>query len=344
MAASSTGRLSSTRWLVGFSACVLLMQPALWWSWLTPAAYGDLTRIGRFSESAFGWQGRQPAISADWLTASPVEHADVLVIGDSFSVTLRWQSVLVRAGWRVATLHWRTVNALCSDFEPSLRRLGFNGHAVVLQKAERSLPTLVDDSTGCQATRTVRSVSSPRPQPSPLTEPPPWAYQWRAPLDTGLVTAWRTWRAERDDTGFVVHDAESVRVATVPRGCELFSHRLCRRGLFLAEDLDLPAATPRHVAALPALARSTPNLRIVWAVTPNKSTIYLQPDRAAALSVPMQASVVAQGQGIDLFGALLAERERQRDLYFPNDTHFSNAGYLFMGRLIAQALGPPPSR
>jgi hypothetical protein len=337
-------RQLSIRCLQAFAAVVVLMLPALLWSWATPAPYADLTRIGRFSEASFGWRGSQPAVSAASLQATPIDQADVLVIGDSFSAQRLWQSVLVEGGWRVATWHWNSVDHLCRDLEPWLRRQGYQGHRVVLQVVERHLPALVDKSRGCSTMPALRATAAKLRTDVPLTHPPEPAVNWQARLDTGAVTTWNNWLAERDDASFVVREGEHVRVASVARGCELFSHRLCRRALFLADDLDLPPALPDHVTALPAVAASTPTLRIVWLVTPNKSTVYLQPERARQLGAVIRQTVVAQGLGIDLFGALMERRETLRDLYFPGDTHLSTAGYLEMGRLVTGALGPAPAR
>ncbi len=363
MAVASSRHLS-IRCLQAFAGVLVLMLPALFWSWATPAPYADLTRIGRFSEASFGWRGSQPAVAATSLQAAPIERADVLVIGDSFSAPRLWQSVLVETGWQVATWHWNNVDHLCRDLEPWLRRQGFAGHTLVLQVVERHLPALVDKSDGCTTMPELRGLpgsqsgrqpGNPAGLPAgsdagapsvamPLTQPPGFTINWQARLDTGAVTAWHNWLAERDDTSFVVRAGEHVRVATVARGCELFSHPLCRRALFLADDLDLPPALPDHVTALPRMAASTATLRVVWVVTPNKSTVYLQPERARQLSSVMRQVVVAPGSGIDLYGAWMDRRHAVRDLYFPGDTHLSTAGYREMGRLVADALGPAPAR
>ncbi|MEO8296734.1 MAG: hypothetical protein ABI574_02910 [Burkholderiales bacterium] len=345
---------ASRHWLLGFGLCVLLMLPALWWSWLTPAPYGDLTRIAYLSETEFGWHEPQPRIDAGLVRQAPLSQADVLVVGDSFSAALLWQSVLTGRGWRVTTVTWSVVGPLCADLEHWLRTQGFKGTSVVLQRVERSVPELVRDSEGCSRMRPKGSIKSvpqihaPGSHAAPLTHAPGFAVNWRAPLESGPVTAWHTWRAQHGPASFVIHETERVRVQDVPQGCSRFSHRLCRRGLFLADDLDMPAVIDAQVAALPALlpapSPAGAGLRFVWAVVPNKTTLYLQDQRAARLSDAMRAAVVHTGLGVDLFGALRVQRDRQRDLYFPNDTHFSPAGYLFMGGLIADALGPPPPR
>jgi hypothetical protein len=330
--------------LQGGALVYAVLLSALVMSWLTPPAYGDLSRLGRFAESAFGWQGRQPAVSAASLQPAPVGEADLLVIGDSFSTGRVWQSVLVDAGWRVTTWHWDHVQRLCDDVEPWLRRLGYRGSVVVLQVVERNLPALVDKSLDCHHMPAGLAPVAVPALPPPLTAPPPRTMNWQARLDTSAVTAWRTLRAADADDSIVVGDVQQVRLASVVRGCDLFTHRLCRRGLFLADDLDLTAVTPKHLAALPRIGASTSGLRVIWAVVPNKSTVYLQPERAAQLSEAMRVHLEAPVRAVDLYGGFMARRDALRDLYYPNDTHLSTAGYLAMGEIVAATLGPVPAR
>ncbi|MDB5815352.1 MAG: hypothetical protein JWN23_2469, partial [Rhodocyclales bacterium] len=76
---------------VGFVVCFAF----LWITLLTPVAYGDLTRIGRISEAEFAALTPAPKFDAANLVDSPVSTADVLVIGDSFSIRFAWQASLV---------------------------------------------------------------------------------------------------------------------------------------------------------------------------------------------------------------------------------------------------------
>jgi hypothetical protein len=78
-----------------FIGYIVLM--GLWIVSLTsPIPYGDLTRIGRLSEREFGWTAPPPKVDPALLKGTPVDQADIMVIGDSFSMTFRWQSKLVR--------------------------------------------------------------------------------------------------------------------------------------------------------------------------------------------------------------------------------------------------------
>ena len=64
---------------------------------------GPLTRMGKIPESLFGWTKEQPAIDPSNLANVSLQEADILVIGDSFSIPHLWQSVLVKNGIKVHT-------------------------------------------------------------------------------------------------------------------------------------------------------------------------------------------------------------------------------------------------
>ena len=74
----------------------------------------------------------------------PLDQADVLVIGDSFSMYYAWQSPLVGAGYRIASAHWDKIGPLCDDFASWLRREGFKGKLVLIESIERLLPERLD--------------------------------------------------------------------------------------------------------------------------------------------------------------------------------------------------------
>ena len=71
-----------------------LATPLVWASLFFTTYQGDLTRIGKWLESDFGWQEAQPTINPELLASSSIDEADALAIGDSFSENLHWQSVL----------------------------------------------------------------------------------------------------------------------------------------------------------------------------------------------------------------------------------------------------------
>src|SRR5690349_12054453 len=103
-------------WLLAFGIGVAVIVALMGLTAATPPFQGDLARIGLVSERHFGSRGTPPPIAPAHLVESPLADADVLVIGDSFSMTREWQSVLVGDGLRVATVSWAQLGeALCAD-------------------------------------------------------------------------------------------------------------------------------------------------------------------------------------------------------------------------------------
>ena len=119
---------------VGYALLFALVMQTLF----TPVPYGDLSRLGRISEHDFGWRIDPPRVDAALLRGTPIEQADILVIGDSFSLTRRWQSRLVQEGWGVASTSWLEVGeSLCDDFDRWLTDGGFHGKLVIIESVER---------------------------------------------------------------------------------------------------------------------------------------------------------------------------------------------------------------
>lgn len=326
-------------WLWAFSGCYAVAAALYCATVLTPPAYGDLTRLGRLSEHAFGWHATQPAIDPALLRSWPLNEADVVVIGDSFSVAvgryggdvqLVWQSALGQAGHRVTTLHFDDVGPLCPDLPLWLAAQGFRGRWVLIESVERNLSELMRRASACTAMKT-KSTGMAYTRPSPRIAAPERTLNWLAPITTGAVTAWNTARALHAESVLVTGPAEAVRIQRVEGGCKLFSHEACDRALFLEHDSTSAAFALESVQRLQQFNAARSDLQIVWVIVPNKSTVYLSSSGSADV-----ARILARGGlGPDLFGALAAQRKQQVDLYAPNDTHLSTAGSLFMGQQIA---------
>lgn len=349
---SSSDRLASPAslrlWLGVFAAGFMLVTALLLLSFTTQAPYGDLTRIGALSESRFGWRDAQPALDPTLLSSSPIDQADVLVVGDSFSVAtgenphegLLWQSRLVAAGWRVASMHWDRAHPLCPDFPDWLAHHGFKGRWVVLQSVERALDDRLTPAHRCRTT--------PRPLlrafhvAAPPTEAPPPQWNTNETLLTGISTAWNTWRAMHSLEPAVFKDlsaSDSIRLQPLAQGCRLFSHSACDRALFLFDDEIKPRLHARHVPQMAtAAAPLAHHWRTAWLIVPNKRTFYLEPTHFA----PVSSAIQQRGLGPDVLATLQAASGTGRDLYFPNDTHLSPRGALRLGNAVAHWLREPP--
>lgn len=322
----------ATLWLRIFLGAYAVVF-ALWLtSAATPAPYGDLTQMARLSERDFGWTQPQPEVDPAQLRDVPLAQADVLVIGDSFSMSRYWQSALVKRGLRVATLHWDQLdNTLCADLGPWLERAGFRGRQVLIESVERLLDRRTRLSEACQHMGPAVDVAPERVMA--ISGPAPWfAPNWQADFTTGWVTYRRTRQAEKAAGDLPMEPGTVVR--PVPGGCLLFSHRLCDKALFYAEDRQngpLTEDTARRLVRFNATHKALP---ITWLVIPNKTTVYLDPHA----SQPFEAAFQASALGPDLFGFARERYAGVRDFYFPNDTHLSIRGQLMLGEHLLQTV------
>ena len=321
--------------LSGFAVIVALLAVTL----TTRVPYGDLSRIGLLSEEEFGWRIDQPRIDPQYLRASPVDQADILVIGDSFSVTFGWQSALTKAGYHVTTIYWAELNeSLCGDFDEWLDRAGFRGKLIVLESVERLLPERVENMKTCTK---MKKPLKYRTEPF-FTYPdrvPGFSLNWNAKLTSGYTTYRNTRQAKATEHEILA--AKKIWVRPVQDGCEMFSHLLCNKALFFRDDDKNRELTEDDVAELHKFSAAHTVRPILWMVIPNKTTTYVMPDH----SKDFVAAFGRSDLGPELFTFALKQKTRVRDFYFPNDTHLSTFGQLVLGERILEAVQKivPPS-
>lgn len=320
-------------WLKTFCAGFALIATLLTWTLFTPIPYGDLTRIGRLSENQFGWtRPPPPEVDAAQLRSVALDQADVLVIGDSFSMTLYWQSALVQAGYKVATTYWGEIGYLCGNFDEWIRSQGYQGKLVIVESIERAFDDRLQRSEACPSIDEGRQLKI-RPDPflGPLTQKPAGSLNWSAKLTTGAIT-WSNTRRTLHEAGDTQHGDETF-VRVVADGCKQFSHRLCNKLPVYKEDYDHGPLTAETLARMQRISQANSDLQLVWMVIPNKTTVYLQPDHSRDFVQRLHAQPEL---GPDLF--TLADQARRDivDFYYPNDTHMSMHGQLAMGQWMLQ--------
>jgi hypothetical protein len=319
-------------WLQIFAAGFAVVVAMLLITLGTPIPYGDLSRIGEVSDHEFGWQLEPPHVDPQYLRGSPITQADILVIGDSFSMTYRWQSVLTRQGYKISTVYWGELGeSLCDDFDAWLDRAGFKGKLVVVESVERLLRDRLMNTQKC-----AKMQKPIEPLAKPFFESPEYvpgfALNSKAKLTSGLTT-YRNTRAAKKSQGTTLA-GEATWVRPVPDGCSMFSNRFCEKALFFKEDDDNGELTVENVAQMRAFDKAHPSRSIMWMVVPNKTTTYVMPDH----SKDFVAAFNHAGLGPDLFTFAQEQKSKIRDLYFPNDTHLSMHGQLAIGQAMLQAI------
>ncbi|GAB4124711.1 MAG: hypothetical protein Fur0040_06680 [Sideroxydans sp.] len=296
---------------------------------------GELTRMALLPESLFGWTRPQPPVAQHLLRQATMEEADVLVIGDSFSIPLVWQSVLVRQGIKVRTESWDSVRGICGDLLPWLRARGFRGNTIVIESIERMLEDRLRGSVGCEHMDYHALPNTEAPRLPPATHNDPHYTNFSSPLSISIRTAWQTYTYDRlhvrpDFSSWM--PTPSVRLVHVANGCALFSHAACGDSLFLAEDSsgEIAAAAMEHMTML---QQRLAGMRVVWAIVPNKSTVYLHPAKQFWQQAKQHLNAP------DLLHTMRAALQHGSvDLYPANNTHCSTEGYLLMGEEILQAI------
>lgn len=292
---------------------------------------GPLTRMGMIPESLFGWKKEQPAINPQNLINASWQDADVLVVGDSFSINRIWQSVLIRKGLKVRTETWASMRNICEDFSGWLNQQGFKGNNVVIEVVEHNFKNTLDRTLQCKKMDYHTTVELPIYPPSQLMKLNKTDYSGK--LSVGIQTKLNSIKYQEISSNpvFASWDlSNNVRMSRVKKGCELFSHLRCNDALFLADDqvTDFDETT---LSKMQIINDRLNGIRLIWAVIPNKSTAYLYPDKQfwnkaeKHFNAPNVLKVLRQKIA-----------DKTIDLYPANETHLSTTGYLILGDAISQ--------
>jgi SGNH hydrolase-like domain, acetyltransferase AlgX len=319
-----------------FGTLFLLSLPVVWISLFFTNYHGDLTRIGKWTEHDFSWQIPQPAIDSSLLQSSPLDQADILVIGDSFSENLYWQSVLTQSGKKVATIHWRSIGFICEDFQKQLLSSGFKGKHIIVQAVERGAAIQFEKSVACTSSKPllVKTERTSNPIPSSIKADPAFNIngQFIAGLETLLHSA--AIRVSPHYSNIHNYKSKGAYIQAIENGCQYFSHHLCQYGLFLHEDYQRPPLTEKTIAHMKVLKKRLDQYQTAWVVIPNKSSIY---DHKLSTEVMQQfwKNLESAQLGPNLYKTTQEEKRTTKDLYLPNDTHYGPSGYRFAGEQIA---------
>lgn len=294
--------------------------------------HGELTRMALLPESHFGWTKPQPAIEKKWMQQSTMETADVLVIGDSFSDSRVWQSVLTQRGLKVRTESWDSVRGICEDFLSWVREHGFKGRHIVLESIERNLADDIRKSVVCKHMHYHPNPRTESPRRPPVVSFNIHSGNYSGKLSTGIQTKLNETEYEQRQTapGFKKWKLPNeVTLVRIPGGCQMFSHARCMDALFY--DLDKPEdIADKNLEFIAVINQRLKGVNVVWAFVPNKSTAYLYPEKqfwnkaAQRFNAPNLLAMTQQ-----------AQRDGVIDLYPANGTHFSTTGYLLMGEQIS---------
>ncbi|MDB5866712.1 MAG: hypothetical protein JWO70_4518 [Betaproteobacteria bacterium] len=303
---------------------------------------GDLTSIGAWAERDFGWNAPRTRLAP---TREEASHAapGVLVLGDSFSFSRPWQSVLAaEAGMNVLSFSYRSAGCIENWVRWATES---TADAVIIEVVERNFIRTFSGPPGCAPH--VPEASEVKPA-GPLTRST--ALRWPPGLDayylvrTAINTLTMNAGGQRPVRGNLV-----VNVA-IRHGCGAFSHRREDRMLYYAEDEGKNSwkeadvqATIANVLRLQQEVLSA-GKRFVFVVVPDKLTIYehciaQERDRRTPNAPNITSRLIAAGaHAPDMVTVFRALSASAIDLYDPNNTHLGPNGYFAMGRTVEQAL------
>lgn len=318
-----------------FGALLFIAIPIVWTSLFFTNYHGDLTRIGKWTEADFGWQKEQPVIDPKFLVSSSVKEADTLVIGDSFSENLHWQSVLTQAQHKVTTLTWSQIGDTCEDFPEKLKASGFKGKTIIIESIERIADRQLKSSANCKVNKLFpqNTARTSNPIPAMIDLSPKFNIQgqfiagFEAILHSAII------RINPAYTKMHNYQSKGTQIHRIDNGCNYFSNRLCQFGLFFHEDYKQPSLSSQTLEYLEIINERLNAYQVIWVIVPNKSSIYQR-----EISAQFWVDLNKKKLGPNLHSSMQDEKLNIKDMYAPNDTHLSTAGYLFLGNQIKKWL------
>ena len=317
---------------------------------------GDLTRLGWYSERHFGWNKPQKAFATELFSREDAyrHYADVVVIGDSFSIArygYQWQNFFVaETGLSVATF---VLYADSLKFNDQLLPQIVHSEAfqktpprvVVFQKVERMLDQMGEPIGDCRPGATVPAGFSVSMKPSPADYP--LHNQFRK--TTALSRQSIAYAAEFLDKRVFSLRKKFIVTTLALENPELFSNRQSDKLLLIDLDIKKRSWDEHKIDKIRCILLAMQNL-----VQANRKTLFvamLAPDKLTAYSRQLADKGYVD---LSVFDKLAAEPSLNLlrldwalrsavdkgmvDVYLPNDTHWGYQGHRIAATTLAQYL------
>ena len=329
--------------------------------WLQPER-NDLTRLGGYPEQDFGWNAPQLAYRPPLVpVADPAQPYDIVVIGDSFSMS----KAIPRNAPRVDDGFWTDVfaqrtglipGAFHRDDVPASTYLASNvfktapPRLLIYEIVERELDTIDTTGTRCPAAPSAPGPTfALRPAPidrAPVARPRDTAARFdTAQIDTAFNVLIK--QATRALTG---RDWTDVLQAPLARP-DLVSNRRSDTLLFYKGDLRKNKLGPAEQTVLSCYFRTLQTAveangrtAFLLMVVPDKSTAY-----AAHASIPPMPNMVERLARDPLLNTMRLDvvlkdaiAQGRQDVYLPSDTHWGWAGKQITADALIQRLQRRP--
>lgn len=323
-------------------AAVLLLVPAIAASLYFGLPVYDLVRVGHLPQRDYGAQ--VPSMPLERIAAPAAgERTDVVVLGDSFSLDNLWQSEFTRlTGQRVATWHFNKVRCTSDWIDKAMAgNLRAGAKIVIVQSAEREFLKRFRDKPGC-----ARDFYPQYNSPVGTAGLP---YHWWDifPMDIGyLAKVAMNYPAAHRGVGR--YRSGKVVVVDLVRP-DLFTHLRSTRLLYYTND-ELKFSSWSDAEAEAVVARmaawrqqaSAAGITLVFLAVPDKSSVYwpwIKPDQQLPYPEKGERLFTLIGEQLGPQYNLLSYLREQAvvlpDLYGPDDSHFSTAGYRLLAARVA---------
>jgi hypothetical protein len=305
--------------------------------------YGDLTRTGNFSERDFGWRAEQPAVPSEYFKTYSLAEADIVVIGDSFSVGRVWQTRLIADGLKVCTLIWSDLkigDSMPINLAEALRGSGFKGRYVFLESVERVFQRRVQSLMQVNYPIVKKDIAI-----NPAFQLYPFMQRERISLDKPNGGKWGM-TALYNKIKLALNLPEKYLKSgwTQPikfDGCQFFSHRLCNYALFIKSDFQKETFNSIDNVLKINKNLQQADMQPIWLIIPDKATVYLgygKLNQYPYQNIWQLFSKYPELTAPDLATEFIAKSRTIKDFYMPNDTHLSTNGSLYLGDFITKEL------
>lgn len=329
--------------------------------WLQPIT-GDLTRLGGYPESEFGWDGEQMRFSPPIAPVGVLGRAyDVVVVGDSFSMPVEI-TAQPRPDDRT---HWtdffkaRTRLSVASfnrDRVPLEKYLASDGFLktppklLVVEYAERTLQWApVKDGEQCAALAPARVM--PLPLSSTPLQPQPYDRDQSHRLDTGRIDNAVDFLTKNVPRWIAGVNTTQVSTQPLSRG-NLFTSNRSTELLVFADDFvkaNLPETYLQSLACyfteVQSRVEANGTTKFVLMIAPDRTTAYGA--YLPALHLPNLTARLAKTEGLSIMRLdqvmKAAVESGVRDVYLPSDTHWASAGMVIASESLIRFVGFPAS-
>ena len=326
-------------------ATVLTALSAGLFSWWAEPIHGDLTRIGRWSEHDFGPNAAPPVIQVK-AAGSSLNNATAMVLGDSFSERNLWQSIFeVKTNYIVKTFNYFGIKNCVQEWvkevikNPAVR-------IVIIETIEREFVARFDNKTPVPLCS--KGIFLPLEINTEVTEaarpmwPPTVSFAYLS------TTATNTVRSNLFNENY----SDRFRTVNAPlhADCASFSNRRNNRILYLADDDvknqwqddDIKNAVTNVLHIQNEVKQH--GKEFIFMLAPDKSSVYrhcLATDKAKLKQTKINQLLIEAGVNAPNMQSIFAEQANTVvDLYDPDNTHWSTAGYILAGEIMSQHIAP----